>query len=1042
MKKLLLATLVLSTIITSCDSKNSLRTSLINIKSGKYFSMRQQTETTYVGVIQLSLPSLLSVAKTVNGKPIIDENLKADIMAQQAEVIERLRVISPDIKILNSYRLVLNAIAFSSSSSSVALIKGVEGVHKLLESASFERPETLDNEQRVAEAISNIKEKNSVTFIGADKLHKLGITGKNVRVGIIDSGIDYTHIMFGGAGKKEIYDSIDPDTANLHFPNAKVVGGVDFVGSNYSARDPERRVPKRDPNPIDERGHGTYVAGSIAGVGDDLYSYSGVAPDALLYALKVFSTEATTSDAVVIAALEYAADPSENIDPTNRLDVVNVSLGGSYGRPNTLYAEAIKNLTKAGTIVVAASGNSGDVEYVTNSPATSEEAISVAASIDYTAQNIEIPSVELQIGVDKIFLELVEGNMTAPARKSKVSGGLVAIGSGAGRLPEELKSKVRGNIVLMDLGAWYARQFLLAQSLGATGIVMINNDDGPLFKLDTEDKFDIPVALVSKSTGLLIKEALRDNKEVNFNFSSDHIINREHLVDTIAYFSSRGPRSLDSLIKPEIAGPGLNIISAEMGTGDKVSQKSGTSMAGPHIAGAMALLRQAFPTASVQMLKARLLNNAKILMENGVHVPVARQGAGRIQVEEAYHATVVANPATLSLGEVSIASSKVIKKDVTLTNTSDKDVIFSSQIISSKNIEASLPQSVKVDANSTKTFTVSFTLTRTDASINNVEADGFLILTSEKGSKISLPFLAVLNKESDIRASDLVTQVESSTDAVDAGVKLTLTNSGESSGDALIFNLLGQDQKKINHNLENISANTICDLEAAGIRILEKTQKGQNLKVLQIAIKLYDSLTFWNPCDVSLQIDFDNDGIADQELLGIRTNRIAGIATPNKYSSMLLDAKMSREIRYQTEMLEGFKENYTPALINLSEMTFYNHSNVAVIETDLSKILKGNNGQVRIKLAVSHLEAITDDFLADHGDKWQEINLSEGALAYYGMPETVTVKAGSTESVTMKRGQGSMSALILYPHNTPASVNDQQSQILIEKALTVFKFIN
>ena len=1039
MKLSVLIIMSIALLSTSCAPKNSTNSSKGLIAS-KYFSMRQQTETLYVGLVQLSLPALLAEAQTVNGKPVIEENLKAAIVAEQAEVIAKIKEISPDIQILNTYKLVLNAVAFTAPSSLVNQIEGLEGVSKLIENTNFSRPQTMDSDVKIAELVTGIKEKNSVTFIGADKLHKVGISGEKITVGIIDTGIDYTHIMFGGAGKKEVYDSINPNTANEYFPNAKVIGGADFVGSDFSAGDPdvERNVPRRDPNPLDEAGHGTHVAGSVAGIGNDVDSYSGVAPEASLYALKVFGKEGSTSDIAVIAALEYAADPTEQMNPEVRLDVVNLSLGGGFGKPKILYSEAIKNLTKAGTIVVASAGNSGDMQYITGAPGTSEDAISVAASIDYMSQNIAIPAVELTIAGTAKLLEVVEGQTTKPANDSNVSGGLIAIGNGTEVLSDEVKEKIKGKIVLMDRGAInFEAKFEVAQSLGAVGVVMVNNVDGAPIQMGAEKKFDFPAVMISKNVGTAIKVALLANTEVIFNFTPGKIISRDDLIDTITDFSSRGPRSIDSLIKPEIAGPGANVISAAVGTGNETVQMSGTSMSGPHLAGVMALLRQAFPVESVPMLKARLLNNAKIMMKHGVHVPVARQGAGRVQVEEAYLATVVAFPATLSLGEVPVASTKTVSKNVTLTNTSDKDMLFATKIISSRNIKGSLPSALKVKAKSTATFTVSFTLARTDASLNNVEADGFVILTSTTGSQISLPFLAVLNKVSDIKASSLVTQTESKTDAAGSEVKLNLTNSGKSSGDALIFNLLGKDERKTNVNPANLSSSTMCDLEAAGIRIVEKTDKGQTTKVLQIGIKLYDTLTFWRPCDVSLQIDSDNDGFADQELIGIQTNYIAGISTPGVFSSMLLDAHAAREIRYDYETLQGAEENYMSALLDLRDMKFYNHSNVAVIETDLDKIVKGKNGQVGIKLAVTYLEADSggDDFLASHGEKWQKINLSENSLAFYGMPEIVTVKEGDTERVSMKRGLGNMRALVLYPHNTPASIKDQQSQILTEKLL-------
>ena len=1037
-----LSALILSlTLLASCAPKNAAQNAA-NLIAGKYFSMRQQSPTTYVGLVQLNHPALLSVAQTVDGKAVVDEELKAAIVAEQAEVIEKLKALSPEVKILATYKLVLNAIAFTAPSDVASQIEAIEGVNKLVENTAFMRPQTVDTETKIKAAIAGLNEKNSVTFIGADKLHKRGISGQKITVGVIDTGIDYTHTMMGGPGSKEIYASINPNTPNEYFPNAKVIGGADFVGTKFSAGGAslEEQIPVRDENPIDESEHGTHVAGSVAGIGDGQVSYDGVAPDALLYGLKVFGKEGSTSDIAVIQALEYAADPTEKVDPSTRLDVVNLSLGGGFGKPKILYAEAIKNLTKAGTIVVASAGNSGDNPYITGAPATSDEAISVAASIDYMAQNISIPAVEIVIEGVKKLVERYEGNKTQPADTSKVSGALVYIGNGTETLSEEVKTQVQGRIALVDRGVIsFEQKFDVAQSLGAIGVVVANNAEGTPIAMGSEKKFEFPAVMVTKGMGEAIKAALAKKAEVSFNFSPGEIITRDDLIDTMTAFSSRGPRSIDSLIKPEISGPGANVISAAAGTGNQSVQFSGTSMSGPHLAGVMALLRQAFPKDSVAELKARLLNTAKIMMADGKHVAVSRQGAGRVQVEEAYLTPVIAMPATLSLGEVPVSSTKSVSKEVTLINKTDKDVIYSTRAISSKNIKASLPSAVKVKANSTAKFTVSFTLKREDASKNNIEADGFIILTegADKLAKISLPFLAVLNKVSDIKASNLVTMTNSKADMAGSEVKVTLENKAASSGDALIFNLLGTDERKTVLKPDNKSASTLCDLEAAGIRIIEKTVEGQTTKVLQVGVKLYDALTFWQPCDVSLQIDANNDGVADQELLGIKATYISGI-TADIFASLLLDAGMARNLRAAYEMdPTGSKENYVPAIQDAREMKFYNHSNVAVIETEISKILKGKNGTVGIKLALTHLEADSkgDDFLASHEKTWQKINLSENSLAFYDMPEVVTVKEHDLEHVSMRRGLGKMRALVLYPHNTPVALKDQQSQILTEKLL-------
>lgn len=422
-------------------------------------------------------------------------------------------------------------------------------------------------------------------------------------------------------------------------------------------------------------------------------------------------------------------------------------------------------------------------------------------------------------------------------------------------------------------------------------------------------------------------------------------------------------------------------------------------------------------------------------------VPVSLQGAGRVQVEQAFTSTVIAMPATLSLGEVSVSSNKTVKKSVTLTNFSDKDVVFTSKAMNGKNIKADVPGSFKVKAKSSFKLEIKFNLTRTSSEENNIESDGFVVLKSGDGAQsISLPFLAVVNKVSNIVASDFLTLTDSEDDKFGSAVQLTLTNKGKSDGDALVFNLLGEDERKQLLPPLNLSKNTTCDLESAGVRILDKEVDGVSRKIIQVGVKLYDSLTMWQPCDVSLQIDANNDGIADLELVGTKANYIAGIGA-DIFASILMDSQGMRDIRKAYEAgpkTKENKENYAPAIVDAAEMKFYDHSNVAVIEADLSKIPTLKNGSIGIKVSVQNLESdeASDDFLAGHGEKWQSINIAENAFAFYDMPEVTTVKANESEVLTMKRGAGSARVLVLYPSNADAinSISkDQHSQILVEK---------
>jgi subtilisin family serine protease len=240
----------------------------------------------------------------------------------------------------------------------------------------------------------------TVPFIGApalwDRLHIDGLDGDRISIGIIDTGIDYLHADFGGPGAG--YDDNDVTAINdaILFPTAKVVGGYDFAGDAYNASSQENALPQPDPDPMDCWGHGTHVAGIAAGYGTlkngstypgpynsdldwNLFRIGpGVSPRADLYALKVFGCSGSSQ--LVNQAVEWAVDPNGDGDFSDRLDVLNLSLGSSFGGPEDSSVVALDNAALAGIVVVAAAGNSGDIYYVAAGPGVADRAISVAAS--------------------------------------------------------------------------------------------------------------------------------------------------------------------------------------------------------------------------------------------------------------------------------------------------------------------------------------------------------------------------------------------------------------------------------------------------------------------------------------------------------------------------------------------------------------------------------------------------------------------------------------------------------------------------------------
>ncbi|MFG2934866.1 S8 family serine peptidase [Streptomyces sp. NPDC048282] len=146
--------------------------------------------------------------------------------------------------------------------------------------------------------------------------------------------------------------------------------------------------------------------------------------------------------------------------------------------------------------------------------------------------------------------------------------------------------------------------------------------------------------------------------------------------DNLASFSSRGPRTGDWAVKPEITAPGVNITAARaagttMGTpvDDYYTTASGTSMATPHVAGAAALVAEAHPDWTGQQIKADLASTAKTMTDSTAF----EQGDGRVDAVRAVRQGVFATP-TLSFGKFEDGDNDVVSKDITYTNTTDRAV--------------------------------------------------------------------------------------------------------------------------------------------------------------------------------------------------------------------------------------------------------------------------------------------------------------------------------------------------------------------------------
>ena len=292
---------------------------------------------------------------------------------------------NPSLNIMNEYENVFNGLALNISgkeANEIRKISGVKGVYPNL---------------RV-----NISLTDSVQLINATQVWQLqddrgqSITGKNISIAIIDTGVDYTH----------------PDLGGCFGTGCKVVGGFDVANSfdinydgdlddcfveNVAGEFCENRfwvdknndgdyedcytesaggnICELDSDPMDDNGHGTHCASIAAGNG----VLKGVAPDAKIYAYKVLSAEGWGYSDWIIGGIERAIDPNQDGDFSDRVDVISMSLGGE-GNPDDPMSQAIDNAVGVGITAVIAAGNSGPGEKTLASPGTARKAITVGAT--------------------------------------------------------------------------------------------------------------------------------------------------------------------------------------------------------------------------------------------------------------------------------------------------------------------------------------------------------------------------------------------------------------------------------------------------------------------------------------------------------------------------------------------------------------------------------------------------------------------------------------------------------------------------------------
>lgn len=481
------------------------------------------------------------------------------------------------------------------------------------------------------------------------------LKGEGMVISIIDTGIDSSHQdlkLDSGVSTALSKSEVESDKSKLghgKYYTEKVPYGYNYADKNDQIVD----------NGSGEM-HGQHVAG-IAGANGQV---KGVAPDAQLLAMKVFSNNAKNSGAYdddIISAIEDSVKLGAN--------VINMSLGSvsSDVDPSDPQQQAVAKASEAGVINVISAGNSGVAGSTgdgnpVNNTGTSE--LSTVGAPGVTPDALTVASAEnSKVTTDTVKDELggvtfssnselkgaaqvttqLESNYSVLTKKLK----LVNMGlGGADDYTAEKKAEVKGQLAVVKRGSYtFSEKVANAKAAGAAGIVIYNSNDDGLLSMALDDK-TFPTLGMSKADGEVLATAAKEGKSIKLKFGTALIDNSS--AGKMSDFTSWGPTP-DLDFKPEITAPGGKIYS--LANDNKYQQMSGTSMASPFVAGSEALILQGIKKQGLNLSGEELVQFAKNSAMNTSHpfydtehtkeiISPRRQGSGEINVKDAINNTV------------------------------------------------------------------------------------------------------------------------------------------------------------------------------------------------------------------------------------------------------------------------------------------------------------------------------------------------------------------------------------------------------------------
>ncbi|GAB0135528.1 subtilisin-like protease [Epichloe bromicola] len=583
-----------------------------------------------------------------------------------------------------------------------------------------------------------------------DKLRAKGITGKGVRVALIDTGIDHTHPTLGACFGHDCLVSF----------------GTDLVGDDFNGLN----TPHPDGDPMDCSGHGTHVAGIIAAQNNS-YGFTGTAPDATLGIYRVFGCTGETTNEILIAAFNMAYQAGANI--------ITASIGSASGWSEDPWAEAVSRIVKEGVPCVLSAGNDGEQGIFFASAAADGHRVAAIAAFD----NVQTPIVysnakyDIDDGPDKVFGYLASkpanwDGVTLPAWASVLDP--TVSNDGCQPFPANTPDLSKYIVLIRRGGCDFDQKVGNAIAKGAKNVIVYNNAAGAAsMDLTSLRPGSLNAAsMIDADTGATFIKALKEGKKLTLKMVSPGktdstltTLNNSATGGALSNTTSWGP-TWEMDLKPQFGAVGGNILSTFPLALGGYAAMSGTSMACPQVAGIMALIHQVRGTYDPELIQNLLSGNSNPqLFNDGTKfynflAPVPQQGAGLVQAYDAAYATTVLSPSGLSFNDTDHFAKRLEFK---LKNTDKKMATYrithvptiTMYTLAKDSIYAQEFPNDHVDAAATLKFSkTSITLPGGEAETVTVSAtppegldakrlalwSGYIVINGTDGASLSLPY--------------------------------------------------------------------------------------------------------------------------------------------------------------------------------------------------------------------------------------------------------------------------------------------------------------